>query len=100
MPIRQRGKTWQVDVRLVDGTRFRKTMPTKEMAEETEKAMTPNPRQRAISRYAVRDSHSKSAATVRSGKALSAGSGNSKRSKSAKPTSLKCVTISPRPRKL
>jgi hypothetical protein len=99
MPVRQRGTTWQVDVRLADGTRFRKTFPTEEMAREAEKAMKLNPQQRAIARYAARASRSKSADTARSARRLSDGSGNSKQVKSNSHTSPRCVVISQKPRR-
>jgi len=96
MPIRQRGKAWQVDVRLADGSRFRKTFPTKEHAEEAEKAMTPNPQQRAIARFAVRASRSKSADTARSVKPSSDDAGNSNRNKLPTPTSRSSLAILPK----
>ena len=84
MTVRQRGKTWQVDVRLADGTRFRKAFPTKEMAEEAEKAMTPNPLQRAMQRFAARGWRSKLSVTARSVKPSSGKSATSSPNKSRK----------------
>ena len=51
MPIRKRGPSWQVDVRLVDGSRIRRTYPTEEIAREAEKALQPNPQQRQMARF-------------------------------------------------
>ena len=99
MPVRKRGNTWQVDIRLTDGSRFRKTYPTEESAREAEKAMTTNPTQRAIARFAARASRSKSSAIVRSGRQLSAAVALSKPVKSLKPISPKCVPISRKPQK-
>jgi hypothetical protein len=74
-------------------------MPTEEMAKEAERAMTPNPQQRAMFRYAARASRSKSAATVRSENQSSGAAGHSTPTKSPKPTSPKSVTIlQPRPK--
>jgi hypothetical protein len=91
MPIRQRGKTWQVDVRLADGTRFRRSYPTEAIAKEAEKALTPNPQQRAMNRFAARGLRSKSSSIVRSGKPSCDDAAHSMPAKSHKPTSRKSV---------
>ncbi len=99
MPVRKRGSAWQVDVRLLDGSRFRKTYPTEESAREAEKAMTPNPQQRAIARFAARASRSKSSDTVRLEKPSLGTAGRSVPAKLLKPTSPKCVPISQKKRR-
>jgi len=99
MPVRKRGNTWQVDVRLLDGSRFRKTYPTEESARAAEVAMRPNPTQRAIARSAARASRSKSSDTVRFAKPSLGVSAHSPQPKSLKPTSLKCVPMLPKPRR-
>jgi hypothetical protein len=48
MPIRQRGKHWQVDVRITDGTRIRRTFDSEESAKLAEEALRPTPQQRAV----------------------------------------------------
>lgn len=50
MPIRKRGKSWQVDVRNTDGTRVRASYATEEEARAAEAALTPNPNARAEAR--------------------------------------------------
>jgi hypothetical protein len=50
MPIRKRGKSWQVDVRNTDGTRVRASYATEEEARAAEAALTPNPHARAEAR--------------------------------------------------
>lgn len=50
MPIRQRGSSWQVDVRTIDGTRIRASYATEEEAREAETALNPNPTARAEAR--------------------------------------------------
>ena len=94
MPIRKRGSTYQVDVRLADGTRFRKTYPTLTIAEEAEKALTPNPTQRAIARHAVRNSRSKSSSTAPCAKPSRNVAAISSRVPSPRPTSGKSVRTS------
>jgi hypothetical protein len=46
VPIRQRGSNWQVDVRLPDGRRYRKTVTTEDAAKQMEAALKTNPQQR------------------------------------------------------
>jgi hypothetical protein len=50
MAIRPRGKSWQVDIRLIDGSRLRRTFATEAAATEAETAMRPNPQQRAAAK--------------------------------------------------
>ena len=50
MPIRQRGGSWQIDVRTVDGTRLRRNYATRAQAELAATALTPNPQARAEAR--------------------------------------------------
>jgi len=82
MPIRKRGPSWQVDVRLLDGTRVRRTYPTEEIAKEAEKALTPNPQQRQMARFLRRKQHRPFVATGRSGKLSYLLPGQSSRSNS------------------
>ena len=56
MPIRKRGPSYQVDVRLPDGRRYRKTVATEEQALALEKALTTNPNQRRAMRLALQPS--------------------------------------------
>jgi hypothetical protein len=56
MPIRQRGPSWQVDVRLPDGKRYRTTVPTEAEAKALETSLTINPQQRRAMRLALRQS--------------------------------------------
>jgi hypothetical protein len=46
MPIRQRGPSWQVDVRLPMGKRYRTTVATEKEAIELEASLKTNPQQR------------------------------------------------------
>lgn len=46
MPIRQRGPSWQVDVRLPDGKRYRTTVQTEADAKKLEAELQTNPQQR------------------------------------------------------
>ena len=50
MPVRKRGASWQVDLRLTDGTRIRRNYPTQEEATTAEAALRPNPQARAAAR--------------------------------------------------
>jgi hypothetical protein len=50
MPIRKRGNSWQIDIRLADGSRIRRTAATEEQAREIEQALKPTPQQRAAAR--------------------------------------------------
>lgn len=56
MPIRPRGPSWQVDVRLPDGKRYRKTVPTEADAEALEAALQVSPQQRRAMKKALRHS--------------------------------------------
>ena len=94
MPIRLRGKSWQIDVRLADGTRFRRTYPTQAIAAEAEKAMTPNPLQRSMGKFAARTLRNKSSVIGRSGSRSSSVVAPLDPIKSPQPTSSKCVMIS------
>ena len=71
MPIRKRGPSWQVDVRLVDGSRIRRTYPTEAIAREAEKALQPNPQQRQMARFQRRKQRKPSAAIDPCAKPLS-----------------------------
>ena len=50
MPIRKRGESYQIDVRLADGQRIRRNYPTQQAAEQAAAIITPNPAQRAAMR--------------------------------------------------
>jgi len=56
MPIRQRGTSWQVDVRLHDGKRYRTTVKTETEAMELEASLKTNPKQRRAMKRALRPS--------------------------------------------
>jgi hypothetical protein len=56
MPIRQRGASWQVDVRLPDGKRYRTTVKTEAEAVELEASLKTNPKQRRAMKRALRPS--------------------------------------------
>ena len=56
MPIRQRGGTWQVDVRLPDGRRHRKSVKTEQEALELERLLQTSPQQRREMKKALRQS--------------------------------------------
>jgi hypothetical protein len=56
MPIRQRGPSWQVDVRLPDGRRYRKTVNTEEEAKALEASLSTNPLQRRAFKQALQQS--------------------------------------------
>jgi hypothetical protein len=56
MPIRQRGPSWQVDVRLPDGNRYRKTVNTEAEAVVLEATLNVNPNQRRAIKRALRQS--------------------------------------------
>jgi hypothetical protein len=50
MAIRPRGTSWQVDVRLVDGSRLRRTYATLEAAQQAELDLRPSPQQRSAAK--------------------------------------------------
>ena|ERR1035437_9253184 len=56
MPIRARGGTWQVDVRLPDGRRYRKAVATEAEAIELQATLTTTPQQRRAMKQALRKS--------------------------------------------
>ncbi len=56
MPIRKRGPSWQVDVRLPDGRRYRKTVNTEDEAKALEASLRTNPQQRRAMKAALRRS--------------------------------------------
>lgn len=56
MPIRQRGNTWQVDVRLPDGSRYRKQAKTEAEAKALEAMLSTTPEQRRAMKRALRSS--------------------------------------------
>ena len=77
MPIRKRGESWQIDVRLGDGSRIRRSYATQEQAAEAAKALTPSPQQRATMRKLRRLTSGKSSArsnSARSSKSKSSSS--------------------------
>lgn len=60
MTIRQRGGSFQIDVRTAEGTRIRRDFPTRARAEEAEAALKPDPQQRAAMRKLRRTSSARS----------------------------------------
>lgn len=83
MPIRQRGGSWQIDVRLPDGKRYRTTVRTQEEAERLEASLKTNPQQRRAMKNALRKSRAASDETAQpSTKSSTSASESSNRLKS------------------
>lgn len=83
MPIRKRGNSWQVDVRLPDGKRYRTTVRTEEEARAMEGGLKTNPQQRRAMKRALRQSPDASAvAAAPSTKSSMKGSEKSGRARS------------------
>lgn len=87
MAVRRRGTSWEIDLRLIDGTRIRKSYATEKAAVEAEMAMKPNPSQRALGRQM------RKAARARRGSAGPQTTGKSKpKSESEQPSKPSRVT--------
>src|ERR1035437_4529540 len=60
MTIRQRGNSWQLDIRTATGSRLRRDYPTHELALAAETMLKPSPQQRAAMRLLRRQSSARS----------------------------------------
>ena len=68
MAIRQRGESWQIDIRTADGTRLRRDYRSKAEAQEAEAMLKPSPQQRAAMREVRRKLSARSGSKSASGK--------------------------------
>ena len=100
MPVRPRGDSWQLDIRLMDGSRLRRTYPTEAAALEAEQQLRPTPQQRAAFRAKKRQSSRQSSArkgTKPSGSISRSGKQFSRSPEGSGPPRSNLITLRPSP---